>query len=246
MEILFENVKCKQCKYIIISPISLPCGSAVCQHHIAELDENVYHCQLCGQDHNVPEAGFNSNSPINLLIDLNMADYKKAYKSCEFFKSRIDELEALKNYPLSQIDTAINQLKTEIRSKSEELIKEISQKSEQVIAEMEVYQKECHILSSRLDNAFDEVASQIERDKVTLNTMLVDLRSAETASQARWDSILKDSELKAREIRVKMDSIKSFLLLNKFDYYKEKSALFCRLKFPDMIERFIKNLNYRP
>lgn len=142
MERLFETVKCNECKFILHSPVNLPCGNTICEKHVRR--NKSYDCGQCGNEHNVPVNGFPSNDAINFIIDTN--EYKrveKAFESLKTLKMVIDQLESLKNEPKREISNRIGELKSQVCSSRDELIREIEMKSERMILELETYESEC-------------------------------------------------------------------------------------------------------
>lgn len=229
MESLLNTVKCIQCKCILQSPIILPCYRSVCEKHVPKNGVKFYNCQACGQDHYIPENGYAPNDAVNLLIDLNLGEYKQAASACESLRTRIEQLEALKNEPRHEIDTAVDELKAQVRSRRDELVKEIETKSELIIVELDHYQSECVEALGVHENVLNEVNVRLEDGKKSLGELVEDLNSVEAASQAKWKMVLERSELEARELALNIEQIKSILLLRKFDEFKMKAERFCQL-----------------
>jgi hypothetical protein len=216
MELLFETVKCSECSFIIQSPLKLPCGKSICQKHVTE---NIVHCRSCNVIHAVPENGFSFNNAIQLLIDINLGNFKQANKACDTFRAAIDELENMNKEPMSHIEKTINELKANVKMSRDKLIKEIELKSERIMFDLDTYKQECIDWSSRSEELRLKVETKLEKKKFKLEYLSRELNSL---SEDKWESVLHRGESETRKTNELISDLKRILLLNKLDDYNEK------------------------
>jgi hypothetical protein len=243
MENLINTVKCIECHLILQSPIALPCGKSICQKHIDPQISHFY-CKSCGFAHVVPKEGFVPNVATTLLIELTLAEYKKALQSCQTLSACVDELTCLSAMPEWRIVETIGQLKKEVRSKRDELIKEIEQQSDQILLELDVYEREARNFGADFNGgglayAHNEVEMNLVRTKTKLNELQDELNNYKNASEEKWKSIVAKSELETKELTLLIDQTKQkFLFLNKFDNLQAKNNIFFEIKIPNIAARF--------
>lgn len=246
MENLLKTVKCIVCKHILQSPKVLPCGITMCEKHIIVVNSaskttnslRYYHCHSCGKNHVIPKNGFATNNSTNLLIELNLGHYKRALKSYESLQTTIDKFEKLKNEPISYINTTIGELKKRVHRKRDELIGEIRLYSEQIVSEFGSYESECHQSLGRLERTLVNVEMKLEKKKAKMVRLLDEMNRVEAAdSEDRWRSIEARCDEEAKNLNSTMEQVKRFLLMNKFDEFKEKEVSFCQLSLFDTVDR---------
>ncbi len=81
---------CDQCNQLLVDPIALPCGNSVCKKHVDEerapkrikLEEaspkesNFFLCELCKENHFIPDNGFAINKRIQNALDIKLNSLK--------------------------------------------------------------------------------------------------------------------------------------------------------------------------
>lgn len=257
MQNLLNAVKCVECHCISQSPLALPCGKPICSKHINSKQNHTtttnhrhhqnhtqplsYQCKSCGRAHRIPdedEGGcFPPNEAVNLLIDLQMSDYKHAYSSCQHLQTLIEQLDEIHNEPKKMINETIGDLRAKIHAKRDELIKEIECASDEIVDELNAYEVECEArmasASRGLSSANHGLVAE-ERDKVS--RFLDELNRVEAANVDNWKSILAQSEEERNELLATIENYKTRLFLDKFEVYRERQAGFCRLQIRDCLD----------
>jgi hypothetical protein len=139
---------------------------------------------------------------------------------------------------MRQIESAIDELKAQVRSSRDELIDEIMFKSEQIIADLDTYQVECAHSLANSENTMAKVESKVERKRMKLDNFLSELRILNAGCQSNWTSILEKCESETNAMVEVIDHVRRYLLLNRFDEFKQKQSIFCQLKLNDFFEGF--------
>ena len=62
-------------------PITIPCGYSVCKKHLDELlensrEDNKFQCELCHEEHNIPEKGFVVKRLIQNALYIELKKFK--------------------------------------------------------------------------------------------------------------------------------------------------------------------------
>ena len=112
---------CGYCNKILKEPIQLPCNALICTDHTKNLEENVFKCKSCNQEHIVPESGFLKAAKLQDLIDLdafltkNEKEHKKSLnslfeKTCELFDDfnlKFNELEYFNHEHFAEMERQV-------------------------------------------------------------------------------------------------------------------------------------------
>ena len=115
-----ELLTCKVCKKYLKDPVVLPCGKiaqSVCKEHvdqyIVEKDANSYDCQLCNQEHVIPENGFPLNEYAIGCFQINPHLDEKSKEASELIGklgSSLNELAVLYNDPDNYVFNHISEI----------------------------------------------------------------------------------------------------------------------------------------
>ena len=130
-----------ECKLFLENPITLPCGSTICQYHVDEKNENdnIFKCSICHQDHLIQTDNFTITNNQHLYEIIETGSYlkdihKKINSSLEKFSSILNE------HDLLNADEIIYNYMANIRNKvdlhREQMIEKINLKSDQILIEL--------------------------------------------------------------------------------------------------------------
>lgn len=254
MEIIFNRVKCFDCKHILQSPIILPCFKTVCNKHVPKQDISHYFCLSCQKNHNIPKNGYARNMVMENFIELNLPAYKRAFDSSELFKSTIDGLERLTNEPRDLINEAIGDLKSQIKRRREKLIQEIKlnrvrkaivknktikmidERFGRVLIEMDMYEKECVNGLESLSNELGEIGNKLVKKKREFEEWQSELSEYHPECQAKWHSIEFLNKREGSPLLKILESFRSKLFLGKFELFERKKDEICGLNVLDFAE----------
>lgn len=238
MKTIFEAVKCNDCKFILDSPVNLPCGKSICSKH--SIGKKFYYCRPCGYDHIVPITGYPSNNAIDVLINLTLPEYKRVEKACQSFNSVINELANIKDEPKNQIEKVIDGLKAQIRLSRNALIDEIKSKSEKILFDLDFYRVKCvNSLNGNL-SLIKNVEARVENKKNKRESLFDEFRNLN--SEPNWKSILERCEKETAQLVDEIEKVKNDLLLNRLDDYKKMKNKFCQLQLLNANEMLVFNL----
>ena len=200
-------MKCKVCSKLLMSPVTLPCGSTICGIHVKTLilNKNNFQCQVCFMEHHHPDDGFSVNKIIQSLIEakfdqinLNIGPRGEAQKECRRLKLELDELEKLIETPIS------------ISDKFDKLINKIDIKC---LKEIECLQQ---YYGGMIDALEKEKAAAIQLARNGHNVFpIYDFNSIQKESQeleghfnsfetdeAFWQKIRQEAEIRSQEVSV--------------------------------------------
>ena len=133
---------CDQCHQLIVEPVTIPCGNSVCKTHLDSHQKN-FTCELCREEHTVPEKGFNVNKRIQMALDIQLntltldPKYDQFKKKLEEAKQTFAEVESTTKDPESFVYIYFEEIKREIDLRREELKAEIDEYSNELIEEVE-------------------------------------------------------------------------------------------------------------
>ncbi len=101
------------CNLIYENPVTLPCGSSLCQQHLDKFDTK-FTCTFCFKEHQKPEDGFASSKAMIEMINY----YNQTNEMRKKVKESFDNLdESIKNYQDIKSDVYIDGYFYEIRNK---------------------------------------------------------------------------------------------------------------------------------
>jgi hypothetical protein len=97
----FDKVKrlfdCDLCSKLLVDPITISCGNTICQTHVNEMLEtrfkakNTFICQICEDEHVVPETGFLVNKRLKCALDIKLNEFKIGNEAFDECKTTLEE-----------------------------------------------------------------------------------------------------------------------------------------------------------
>ena len=148
-----ENYKCGCCLKILQEPTKLPCNSLLCSEHTKNLNNRIYKCLFCKQEHVVPEKGFpcDLESQKNIDADSHLNECEREQKKslnelfkliCQLFDDfqlKFNEFEYFSHEYFAEMETQIElrreRLKIQIDDISEEMIRLVKERRAHFVAE---------------------------------------------------------------------------------------------------------------
>ena len=93
---LMRFLDCDLCNRLLVDPVMMICGKAMCKSHLDKLlcdIENTFICVLCQEEHTIPKKGFDVNERFQCLLgfELNNIDAGPFYDGC---KKEIEEAQS--------------------------------------------------------------------------------------------------------------------------------------------------------
>jgi WD40 repeat protein len=170
-----------ECRLYLEDPVALPCGSTICLEHVKDIEKN-FSCGICGNDHLVPENGFQINKTLNDLLKqgFHLNDMqKKSAKLFDKFDSLFREHELID--PQCSIHDSFFQTRNKLDLRKELLIERINKKSEEILIELNEAENECkmncnNLIKSNLNELKEEVFSlkqgQLRNPKLNDNELI--------------------------------------------------------------------------
>ena len=209
------------CNLIYENPVTLLCGSSLCQQHLEKFDDK-FQCPFCFEEHQKPSI----SKAITKMIDYNIQLDPMRKKVKESFEN-LDE--TIKNYEDIQSDNYIDSYFFEIRNKvdlhREELKKEIDDKSDEIIRTLKEKEEKCKASKLKLQKTnLDDLI----RD--TLPALRVKFRNP-SADQNELNDLLSKMNQNIENIESYLREYQSDSLQNEiieFEKY-EKISLFGKL-----------------
>lgn len=253
MENIINAIKCCNCKQILKSPIILPCGHSICNKHVSEKGLIEIYCYECLKCFKIPKDGFNPNTVLDQIIELQIArldlgkNYNQAKDSCRKLGSKLDASDTLRSDPMYFIFETINELKIRVDLKREELKKKVDDEADKFLKELDDYINECkkHVDSSKeYQEQEKKIRENIDSIRSELNNWLKNL-SILKVDEEKWLKIHVQSEEAITKMETLIKSIQQILLLNKFEASKERVAEFEKADFVELsqYQTAIKNMN---
>jgi hypothetical protein len=240
MDMVFKAVKCVECQCIAQSPLILPCRKSVCLKHVNQQATEFY-CASCSLVHAVPKGGFIPNDACEILINTHLAAYKRANESCVKFEAIVHDLEMIETDPHYHIDEAIGELRKEIQFRREQLKLEIDKRADQVIVALDEYQTECkrqcHHQQQQIDENGESLVAMQKKSQLSEWLGMINAELNETSPE-KWTWVLEKSETEIRALSAKVDEIKKRLLLNTFEWFREKQIEFCQIRLTNPYDIF--------
>ena len=208
----------KECNCYLDKPITLPCGSTICQQHVVDYslnnqEDTKFKCEICSDEHQIPLDGFKINKRLFELIQSNTHLSPKQISA----KNSFDELEkTLINHQQSDFvnsDTYLyeyfSKLRNQIDLHRDQLIDDIHKRSEEIINALKEFENECKSNKTQVNEINFEsiIKEKLPQWKIKL--------SSPSMNQA--DTVDLSEEINAKLIYVKLEieKLKKELLMNK-------------------------------
>jgi hypothetical protein len=149
MQVIEQAIKCAECKKVLQSPVSLPCGYSICKRHSTVAKSTTYNCPHCQVTHQIPDNGFPINKSLESILSTNIeriqlsSEYDDAFQAYTKLAKSIGDFHLLKKDPSCLIDSFICDLKNQIDLSREQFKHEIDEKAAEIIKDLDEYAKEC-------------------------------------------------------------------------------------------------------
>lgn len=141
-----DAIKCSNCKERLKSPVLMPCGHSICNHHVTEPP---ILCLKCNAFFGIPLNGFPIGKSLEILLELNIEyinlgkDYFSISDNCKLFGDLLDRFDKIKNDPETRIKEEISEIKNKVDLRREELKQEIDKESLEMIEKLDDFEKDC-------------------------------------------------------------------------------------------------------
>jgi len=223
---------CSLCKRLLVEPITIPCGYSICKRHLDDQKkngENKYKCELCNEDHIVPEKGFAVNKHIQngLDIQFNKLKLNPVFDECkleiEAAREHLSKIETLDKDPENYIYEYFADIKRQVDLRREESKHKIDTCSEEIIQSIENTQLNCVKLSKQSK----KIEVEIEKAKDELNDSIDRFDNFEI-SEKKFEDIKQSVTILNKQFTKIIDEYKTSLL-----GYREYSFQFKEVDFKD-------------
>lgn len=175
------------CNLYLENPITLPCGSTICQEHLNKLKDK-FLCSICKEDHLIPENGFQINRTLLKMINAGVHLNETQKNITESFQNLQS---VVRKYDLIDSETLIYdnfyRLRNKVDLHREHLIEEIHKRSNQIIEQLNQHEKDCR-------------ANMIKLRKVNLE----ELKNKQLVS---WKYKLRKPDIELNELIFLLDEI---------------------------------------
>jgi hypothetical protein len=228
MNKISNAIKCVNCKHILDTPVSLPCGHSICKKHSTGVKEPVL-CYSCGVEHQLPRNGeFPQNLGLTEIIEAQIGsfdfgkEYHEAKQSCEQFDELLTKIEHTLNDPFHFTHDAIEYLKNVVQLKGEQMKHEIDMKMSSSFQKLDEYKNECKSKCKTIEYLQEATRLGQEKDanRKQLNEWLVTLNEFKF-NDSVWKMIKNESEKKIESVQNELDRFKaSSLLQNRYGKFR--------------------------
>jgi hypothetical protein len=243
MDVFLNAIKCVNCRKVLVSPVSLPCGCSICLAHTHDLTNTTTTtilCYKCEIDHPISQS---KNNPtfrpqpalaeiIKLKID--QFDFGQEHTEAQNVCTRLDELlvsiDLILNDPFNFAFEAIECFTNEAHVNVETIChtknhnkKELKQLN-QLIKILDSYKDDCRIYykSKEYLGASDAFKRDKEKCRGELDTREVTLKKFEL-NVPEWTKIKIEGEKALKYFEAKLDNFKyDYVLLKRFNWYRNQ------------------------
>lgn len=205
-------LNCARCENRYIEPkILVPCLKTLCKGCIEELSgENCLQCPFCKIKHPVPEGGFQSNTTVEMLLQLQP---KEVHRNSKLIKELTDKLNDFSLFYdnltskcqslQSSLDEHCDLIKSRIDLISEQKIQKINEMREKHLKSLDEYRNSC--------------VANIEQNKVHINEELGRFKKYIKESKTFLNGAIVDDEEARRKIN-EIDSKKKNLTVENLEF----------------------------
>lgn len=223
MNKISSAIKCENCKQILKSPVSLPCGHTICQKHTTDNTKSFAICITCEIEHEIPEnGGFPVNLAINRIIEseIDTFDFGKEHNEAKESCAKLDELlmkvEQTLNDPFNLTYDAIECLKNDVQLKGERMKLEIEKKMACCFKKLDDYKLNCksHLKTSEYLKEAERFVKENDFTRTQLNEWLGILDMMKW-NEPEWRRIKNESRKKIETIQNELSRFETDMLLQK-------------------------------
>jgi hypothetical protein len=224
MDKISDAIKCTNCRNVLDSPVSLPCGCAICQKHTQNLTSSSIPCCSCEIEHPLPPNGaaFPPNKPLAKILEtqirgLNLGqEHTDAKQACSRLDELLDEIEHVLADPFNFTYEAIEHLKSVAQLKADEMKLKVDKDLALLIAKLDEYKtnsksnlksNEYLAKSGEFERKKENTRQQLKKFMATLNEL--------TANELEWKRIKEESEKAIKSFENQLNKFKHDSLLQK-------------------------------
>lgn len=221
-----DIIRCRICSKLYTMPVTLPCGETICQAHLNEFEisrDKKFKCDLCTDEHILPENGFQANKAIQKMLDINIdrldrgEAFKNAKAAFETLNSKFETYELINTVPAFFIDEYFSNVINEIDLRRDEIKLEIDNHYDKLINDLKLTQKQCVIMSEANRRVSTDELKQFRKEVDLFNK---DLKMLDLAEH-KLKNIETKSKILVNKIEFKLKEIKDFFLLSKSFSFKQ-------------------------
>jgi len=251
---------------LLKNPITLPCGSTICQIHI---DEILFgSCTFCDAKHELPEGGsFQINTLLAEMLELEVdkIELSPKFNACkgviEETKTRVDSIEALYKDPAYFIYEYFEDIKRKVDYRREDLKIKIDVYSGEIINkvnETQAYYKSLASQTNHVSDHFEEFRTELNTLACSFDSFKIDdekyeeIQTKVTAIKPKFDEILEElkgslignnyHEFKFKEIDVK-DVFGTYISIPKVEFLIIKAQFINNNRYLQKFRIFLVFLN---
>lgn len=220
MDKVLNALKCSNCRSILTSPVTLPCGHTICQSHTRVSDENII-CSECESSH--ANKNFAVNQALANMIEAQLSSfdfgpkYKECVQSVENVREQLRKNELAVNDSDYFIHESIDKLRNKVVLKSEQLKTRIDEITQELLDDLDMFERECKeekrhhgIKQNSFVDEFkrqnDAAMESCEKWSNELNELRFD--------DHKWTTIKEESEKELGALRGKLGQFERELLAN--------------------------------
>ncbi len=239
---------CKLCSSLLKDPVTLPCGSTICQAHIASALQTA--CSFCDKKHDLPEGGaFQINTLLAdmLEMEVNKIELSPRFSACKLVidetKTRVDSIESLYKDPAYFIYEYFEDIKRKVDYRREDLKIQIDTYSDEIVEKISQTQEYYKSLASQTNHVsvrFQGFSSELETLACSFDSFKIDdlkyeeIQAKVSALKPKFEEILEElkgslignnyHEFKFKEIDVR-DVFGSYISIPKVEFLVNRAGV---------------------
>lgn len=192
---------CDMCKKVLVDPVTIPCRNTICKSHVNELLErrakqkSSFICELCEEEHVVPEDGFAINKRIKSELDTDPNPlFIECRKSIEESKETVKKIESIRGDPECYLYEYFNEIKHQVELRRKVLKVEIDKYSDGIVDQIERTKENC----KKLSNQCGQLTIEIEKSQAELDGLIERFYTLDTSVEKLLDLKINADGLKNR------------------------------------------------
>jgi hypothetical protein len=228
MDKISDAIKCVNCRNVLASPVSLPCGCSICEKHTRDIKGPILCCS-CDIEHTTPVNGtFPPNTGLAKIIDAQIEaldfgnKHTEAKQSCTRLNELLSSIETLLKDPFNFTYEAIEHLKSTAQLKVEEMKLKLDNDLARLIGKLDEFMAKCK--KTLTSNQYVTKLERFERQRKTarqeLDNWVATLNELKL-NETKWMKIKEDSEKAIETFELELAKFKNeTLLLKRFEEYR--------------------------
>ena len=212
---------CEQCNRLIVDPVTIVCGYSVCKKHLDELlensmEDNKFKCELCHEEHSIPEKGFVINRRIQKQLEIQLNKFKpsQAFENCKRelndVKDNVVKIEALEKDPETYIYEYFEEIIRQVDLRREEIKLKVDSCSDEIIGLIVRSKENC----VRLVKEATKMKLDIKKQKQVLDELLKRFDTFDI-NEHKLEEIKQSVILLNKSLTCKIDEFKCSVIGNK-------------------------------